>query len=729
MNKPVVIVLVAAASVLLLALFGRHPADPRPETVDSASEAALSDHSAVDTPRERESSVSARLQTPQAPLGAEPKELRLRVVSSIDGSGLAGARIERADDSGEGWIADAAGWVTVSLDGASILLVESDAHCRRALPVDPQSPPAEVGLWPSGSVRVRVTDEAGEPVAEVPVALVPPDASGQPWGPEWRGFRPRLLGPTVDEIKKRSAALRERGAPSASLLASLAPCDAANPLAPIAVLGRHEVQQLFRDCHAADEWEQSTDASGFATWPGLPALDGYRWTVSSTAMIDIAPATPLPKSRPAIGDVLHPTSEDDERLSGEFSVSAGATVELLASVAVRTGVFGALPAAHPVEPTRVVVKLFHRSEPELSRARGYVSFDIENVSLASRLNTFEMLGVRPGAKLLRAWWQESGQRFRFARRAFDLEPGQQLDLGAIERLHGHALRGRIVVVDASGSAVSSEDVLERGELPELVMTVSTSSSSESDAPDVLEQLGVRLGSEFELEGLSEGKCTLSLDFATEELRLRDPSARLVLPRDLRTSLPSADEVILTVKYQALVEQHIEARFPPGVRAVRAEAHLLTLRGEQAFRRDLRPSRTDATLSSGVLSLPPGRYTLLVHTQTLEEVATQASYSYMGEFDVKAHDRSPALVALEPSSGIEGFAANAHGVARGNEILFFSVMPFATTSRPAWTHKVRTDPDGRFRLRGLPPGQMLFSQPGPSTRIGAAGAIESFRLVW
>ena len=612
-----------------------------------------------------------------------------------------------------------------------VAVVKAPGHCRRMValyPADGGDVPA-VGLYPSGTLTVRLVDERGKPVVGMPLLLLPPDSSGTPWGEEWRAYRPSLLGPGPELLRERLApAVREGELVSAQSL-GLRSSPPAAPSLEIDALGGHRFLEVFRDSIPHAAWIVESDASGLATWRGLPAVDGYRWGAPAVSVFRHEPERDEPSPRAEDGSISIASSRGSADVSGSFELPPGGEVTLTGVVAVRTAVLGAFPFAAPEPPSRVVVKLFDRGTPDAARARGYEHVAIERSSWAAQDGAFEFTGVRPGRKVLRAWWREEGGHVYLADCAFHLAPGEVRDLGALSARAGASLQVGLELVDGSGTVLDPSTELQPGESPELSLGVIGWPNDPGDYPPVDELIGVRLGEELTIHGLPLGTCILDLDRVDGRGGPGGAGTSLILPREVQVETEHETRARLQVRLERRVRQGLRARFPAGERAVRCEAHFTGAPSSKALRRDLRVAAGDPSLAEGALELASGRYELYVHTDAFGAPETAASLYFSGRLEVSSGDPTPLEVFLEPAATARGVALDRAGVPRANDLLFMGCGAFLEGARPFWTHRLRTDDDGRFTVRGLIPGVRYVTSDGAEFTAGPAGAVTEVRLVW
>ena len=607
-----------------------------------------------------------------------------------------------------------------------IAIVEAQGFCRRVVSLYPTAGDIVIALAPAASVSVTLTDERGEPVSGARVRLLPPDVQGGPWRQGWRSFSTRLLGPGASEL---GSWLESAGKSGHLATAALTGLEHTAPevldLTLDAGQGR-SFASMYRDALDHEQWVQRTDADGIARWSGLPADVGYRWGAQDAQVTAFAPAAELVPATLEDGMLLVSTDQPAEDVSGPFELLPGQELELEGQVARLTGLYGILPDARPLASERVVLKVFHRSSPEVERVHGYPSLELEHFGWASPAGDFQLEGVRPGSKLLRAWWRESGDRYFFAERHFELAPGDYLDLGAVHARAGSVLEVSLPLVDSMGSRLEVTEHLRPLEPGSLSLTVIgwDGGQTGSPFPALQEVLPVDLGATIRLHGMALERSVLSLDWSDTPAWALAAGARLELPADATVQASQQVQVDLPLLLVQTAPQEVVARFPEGTVPMRAEVHVVSLTGQDTFRADLRVD-ADSSTASGRLQLEPGAYRMLVHSHTLEEPDARGSWVGIHEGTLGTGQRIE--IDLVPGAAVEGVALDSSGAPLADETLFFGTGLHLQGARSGWTHKVRTGPDGAFFLRGLEPGRTYASSHGALLTVGEAGSTELRKL--
>ncbi|MDB4450675.1 carboxypeptidase-like regulatory domain-containing protein [bacterium] len=658
---------------------------------------------------------------------------QLMVVSAEDYGPVADARIRipgltqtpiQAQGDPEGRVAF--GVPAERSEEGCLAIVEAEGFCRRVVSLYPTAGDVLVALAPAASLAVTLTDERGEPVPGTRVQLLPPDVQGGPWRQGWRSFSTRLLGPGVPEVEGWLERAGENGQAVTAAQTGMAHT-ATETLDLTLNVGRgRSFDAVYRDALDPERWVQHTDSEGVARWSGLPADAGYRWGAQDAQVTAYEPAAELAPATYEDGMLVVTTDQPAEDVSGPFDLLAGQELELEGHIARLTGVFGIVPDAKPLEGERVVLKVFHRSSPEVERVHGYPSLELEHYGWASPAGDFQLEGVKPGSKLLRAWWREAGNRYFFAERGFELTPGDDLDLGAIHARTGSILEVSLPLVDTLGDRLAAEEYLRPQGPGNLSLTVVGWDGVQSDSPfpALQEVLPVDLGSTISLHGMALEQSLLSLDWSDEAVHAKKPGTRIELPGDVEIDAMRQFQVDLPLVLVETATQEVVVRFPEGTTPMRAEVHVVALATNETQRADLRVD-AGASTASGRLQLERGPYRLLVHTHTLEEPEARGSWFAVHEGPLGTGE--PIELDLVPGAAVEGIARDASGAPLADAYLFFGTGRHLQGERAGWTHKVRTGPDGSFFLRGLEPGRTYASNEGSTLAAGAAGGVAFLTL--
>lgn len=609
------------------------------------------------------------------------------------------------------------------IEEGCIAIVTAPGHCRRMLALYPTGDEVVIALAPASRITVRLVDEHGEAANGILLSLLPPDKSGQPWYSDWQVFDPHCFGPDPVQTMRWLNSAAQRGHWITARKARIPYASTEDVALTLGAPRGREFGVAIRDALDHDEWSQRTDAAGLATWEGVPTGMGYRWGARNAQVISYTPEAEVIAGTFGNGQLVVSSNTAAEDISGPFAVERGASTDLQGVIAMHTGLFGSVPYAEPEPPRRVVVKLFHRASAQEALVHGYDSLSVEQTGWASPEGDFEMHGVRPGSKVLRAWWREAGDQVFFAQSSFELLPGRFKNIGELLAQQGLPVDVAITLVDTMGNRLAVQDHINIVEEGELTLTVLGWDGTETSFPSLDARINARLGASLSLQGVPIGNCTMSLGWNANFEGPKQESVQLVLPPDLRFTTDDTTQVELEVLVRQVVQQGVTARFPPSVMAVRSEMHLVSTSGGQVLREDLRTNR-DGTASTGSLGVEAGNYRLLVHTQTLEEA--ESVESWFGVYEGPLGDGHVEIL-MQQAASLDGIALSAEGVPLSNKLLFFSSGAHLDAPRTGWTHKVRTRDDGSFLLKGLEPDHVYYSIDELSFRSGPAGSHETQTL--
>ncbi|MHC4263811.1 MAG: carboxypeptidase-like regulatory domain-containing protein, partial [Planctomycetota bacterium] len=375
-------------------------------------------------------------------------------------------------------------------------------------------------------------------------------------------------------------------------------------------------------------------------------------------------------------------------------------------------------------PSRIVAKLFHESTEAEKVQRGYGVRELEQVAWLNDDGFFQFMGVEPGRKMLRVWWQEAGRQYYFAEQIFDLPAGELLDLGNIAIDAGMPLQISLPLVDRAGLPVDAADWVEQPDEGGLVLSVDGWNGTEVEWPSFGASVLAPLGGEMTLHGLPLGHVTIELHTAEEFNLIEGTGASIDLPRQTKVWTTDTSFVELPSVLRHMVSQGIVARFPEGMQPVRGEVHVLSRSSGERHTSDLRRV-AGASAAEGGLMLEPGEYTVVVHTQTLEE--PESGESWYGTWDGILGAGETVEVQVRPAATFEGQLVDEQGLPVAGRRLYFASGAFVEGGSQAWTHCVQTDDRGWFQLRGLEPGRTYRSARGLIVAAGGAGEITSGSL--
>ncbi len=733
--KPLVRILafIAVAAISLVFVLFPSPTD-HPELVSAAPPAA--EESPVRVPAlVADSSRAVARVASEEPVDqdAAPESgvlsLEVQVVSALDFSGVAGADLSIFGDplASVSGVTDSDGRISVTLsdrfvESSALAVVEAPKYCRRLIRLRATDGELLVVLQPAATIEVALVDEQGDPYADVEVRLMPPNQQGRGWGEEWRAIDPSTSGPGIESLRARYKAALEAGR---TLTAddSGVPGIANAPVEFGSLRGGDlNISTVFRDCLDPGGFTRRTDQEGKARWTGVPAAAGYQWGALDVVLFEIEPE-PMLNHNERRGSALEVNIDlPSKELSGLFDVEPGETVSLQATAARRTGIAGGFPSAVPVEGARVVVKVYHQSSDELTRAQGFRSIRLEKGGWAGSENQFELLGVEPGRKILRGRWREEDGETYFVQREFDLAPGEYRYLSDLTPTIGVPVKINLNLVDSYGTPLDPETYFGE-DIPWMAVHAIAWQDARTPTPQLDSILPMELGASTTLVGTPGERMIVSVDWPTDAPTPLVEGTKLVIPREVEVVPYSTPEIDLTVVALQPTVHLVRARFPSGVEPTRGEAQFIPIRDGSPARADLRVD-VDGAISANV-SLEPGLYRILAHTQA-PETETGGS-SWLADATLDATHSGELELSLERATSIEGVARRDDGSVLRDVALLFAPNELVATGGRQWTHRTFTDSEGHFTLHGLEPSKTYACSEGPTVRSSGLDEVPFVEL--
>jgi hypothetical protein len=653
--------------------------DPAPPTAPMAD---------TSTPARDAPSIAPPVREPLEPQA----QLRIRVVDAEDQRAIAGARIRYPVQHG-----DRARWIsTVTADngeavcGPGVIAIAANGYSPQLVRTQGQQPLLSVAVTRAAALRLRFVDGQGLPVAGLATRLLAPVTTGPDWAHDWRtASAPDAYG--IDRLATADLALAHRADE------------------PVELSGR-QLAAALRCLHAEFTATGTSDADGMIVYAGLPAGAGWRWGCTSPHIVEALPAhesTPLRDDERGLrASSQHHVTD----LSGAITLTAGQIATFAVRVRGPATVRGRFPA-HGVA-LRPQVKLYHLTRTAPDAKTQAVDLKQEAFTTANDDGSFAFVGVRPGPKIVRAYWRTSPVDFVFATAEVLLRDGDDHDLGSIAPMSG-TIAVRAELRDDAGReldpAVEFPDAK-----PAALLSVLTWGARGALPETIHELVSVPVGRNVHLHGVSLGKVRLralrGADWpeSTAQRRVLDaPGLELTPPvparavLTLRVERPVARELLLHVAQQLRPELRLWLR---------------PVRGGEPQRLRVPRGEGDAKVA---LLLTTEPYTVLVTggdgTPPLAAVA---------EIDFSA--AMPAHLTLAAAGTVRGRCRAATGSALANSKLMWA--PQGWPPRGPWTFQAQTDANGAFTLTGLPPGLPLrASRPGLELIAPPAGGLAHVEL--
>ena len=669
----------------------------------------------------------------------------LHVVDVRDALPVQGARVRvsSVDDSSAGgeWRAvDRMGCVLVDPMPEALAWVTCGGYVPAAVRVASVGDELVVGMEPSGSVMIRFTDSDGEPVAGVAARLLAPLADGPDWSFDWyRGSGPEAWSFDSDLLERKVATDSPpdelRGEPAEASAESLDKgvdwrLVADSFREPIQLGAGRQTQPKFRPLAQQLSSEQVSDAQGVVQWSGLPAATGYRWGLCSPLHAKLDPphenvALTVTDRGVRVGEEPVPL------LSGQFAVVAEDLTEFSVSVERSASVFGSFALA--AGSSRAQIKLYDLQGTESERGMIVNSYSQEAFAVSDGSGNFLFDNVRPGTKLLRAYWHQGERDFYFATHGLTLVPGEQHDTGLLECAQGSTLNCDLQLRDRDGEEIDAMQLFGQSDMRGVVV-VDAFGGDAGVSSSIYEMVGIRLGAAFRLHGLPAGEVAIRatpepswpMAGSKERIQVHDQEV-------LHLSTPHRAKVELALRVDRLVQRQLRVRYPASGSLPLVELCMRSAGNPdiQSFR--VKPPRS-ATVQEQVLDLwvHPERYKLLLHSVSAVAAGGQGGASLFAQAEVDFRNNQPGrepVIELSTAASVRGRVVDQDGSPEGGRLLQWSPSDWVDERGRSWVYRCRTASDGSFELRGLPPGASLVGyRAGTDFSAPVAGSQAEVYLV-
>ncbi len=616
--------------------------------------------------------VSETYTFPFIPRQARDRGILVRVQSELTGQPIRGALVRYTVLNGDGQAAttdeviesDTDGRVAIEVTGDGMLSIRAPGYVGVQGQVRFRPGEYVIRLTPTGSVELRISNEGASRIDDVEIELRLPT-------PGIRELEPGNLRKTP-ELLWQAVARTRRAAPT-----------------------------------------------GLLTWHDLPPSFGYRWRVISDHLVETDPP------HEATGRVVKPTprglivedqgSQPVRGLSGAFAVEPGRVVRLNAKVQAACIVSGALVGRSGVPVNGVLVKLFHRTDYS-APSGGLAAFDVEMQSPSDSSGRFEFRAVQPGRKRVTAVWSELETDFYFTSMAFDLVPGQAMDLGALGPSSGHTVEA---IVRLIGEEMLPQELFKK---PMKAVVTMSNAPPRPSAPgiSILHSLSVQLGKVFYLHGMMDGELRVDAKLEAGSPRVEGIQWE---NQPLRVfSIPKTKRIELVVKASATVGLTLSIAYPGGHTPDRLKVCAIPVVGGNTVELPDVRSTPDAGASELVVAsrLPAGQYFL----RAFSDVFNGSAQNYFGEVRVhlvpQQHCRS--MISLGAGATVTGRASDSEGTPLKTTLTF--VVQKTPEKNDSTIYRCATDAQGYFVLAGVGPGDILHSTlfegrvqaGGPGTRV-------------
>ena len=193
--------------------------------------------------------------------------------------------------------------------GAGVLQIEAPGHVPLRGVFEPAHGPNRILMEPTGALHVDLTGADGAARGGVELALIPPFDDGDVETSLRGGMAPLVTG--RPDLQARRLRQTEEGWVQGE--------------AWIELRGRARASIRFDDLLARPS--RTTDDQGRASWFGLPARAGYRWSVAPDQHVELQPAHERRRLR-EVGEVVQVRAAAPRNLSGTFAIGPGEELRL-----------------------------------------------------------------------------------------------------------------------------------------------------------------------------------------------------------------------------------------------------------------------------------------------------------------------------------------------------------------------------------------------------------------
>lgn len=625
----------------------------------------------------------------------------VKLIDATSGNPVPGATVQLAIPTADGYTwtkreSDDRGVVAhANQEQPALLAITHPDYAPELIPAAFALGEQVVTLQPGATLRLHFVDSDGEPMSGVTAHLLPPVVSGRDWAASWR---------LATDAKQWPAPLRRHV--GQDLIKRVR--DGWDLPTKQVVATRYD---LLRDTVLHP---QSSDAHGFVTFDQLPAAATWRWGAASS----LVTMTPEHESatRSINRSIRSSTGDEVRNLSGAFELAPGQRRELTVTVSHGATIIGRIPTndAH----LRPQVKLYHLSYIQSSEGPSAVELVPEGFTTAADDGTFGFAGMRPGAKVVRAYWRDSECDYVFVSRAAHVAERETHDLGSVHALPG-TFTIKVPLQDRQQRSLDPQDVIGNVRPDALVQVEAW--RQEGDLIDsILEIITVPVAREVRFHGFANGSLRLKATYGlgwpemTGGRRIvASPQQRLSLPRQERIDLP------LTVEARVLCQLALQA--PPGPVAA-LELWARPLHGGEAERMSIaaEPSGRARTVT---MKLLPEPYEVLIRTPR-----GNRERALVGTRVIDFGQERRQTMQLRAGAAVTGVLATVSGKPLANTRMSWAPEGWQRSGSPLWLLSAETDGDGRFELAALPAGWKLRgARAGTDIAAPALGAESRVHL--
>ena len=651
---------------------------------------------------------------------ATAHELRVRVIDQSDAAvDRATVRVARADSIEGEWATG-----TTARDGAAVLAIRArdvvvvvqhpdfaPAIGRHRLDGDSVS----IKLTAAATLTLHFVDGDDRPVSGVAARLLPPVQSGADWSGDWA--RASARGQWLNDPLCRAlfgdglAAAAPRDVDSDQALTLGTCCDA-----PIALSATRTVAAPFRALASTLTTTEISAAGGEASFAALLPAHGYRWALSSRHLVQMAPTHE---------SALHATKLGVRASNGSTLVTVSGSIDLVAGEQRTLTIRVIKPStlrgrfATQLGSGRAQVKLYHALCVTAPTGLKVMGFEQELFTVADAQGAFVFTDVRPGPKMVRAYWTLGREDYFFAGAEAQAVEGRDVDLGVLQPTPGSCTAGHLSLVNRAGEELSAEAVFGRADLYGIVRVEAWNQQKRID-DSLFELIGVPLRGDFRLHGVPTGNLELTVSPGLNWPLCEDAGQRLADDRSVRRQTPSTEVIQIALCVEDLAPRQLTLRLPPELAKANLELWFRAVRDGRLVRAQV---DADSFCMGGQATvdvhLPPEPHMVVA----LPRSGDAQSPAVFGEAEIDFAHQPSALLQLVPGAILRGTYRDAAGRPLPDEPVQWTFAPWTCDGQDVWLVRAQTDAEGRFEVRGLPPHRSLRGpRSGSDVVTPAAGRV-------
>jgi hypothetical protein len=609
---------------------------------------------------------------------------------------------------------DASGLAVLEDAGSYLLVVGAEGYSTTTGVFDLTGGRTAITLRPCASVVIAFRDSLGKPVAGIRVGLVEALEPVRSTG-EWRSD---LTGRASRELTSVTAIDRFLSTGTRGPDRSLEVWRQVVDTAPARVSDQGTVQVVHG-------WWAVSDSRGQVRFENLRGDETYRWgSPDFRRMSCLEPlAEARPKERLDSGDVLLRLDVPPD-LSGPFLLAEGTSRHLDVTCRNTGAIRGVIADAPHAPDRRPYLRVLGISNEGTEEMPGPFILEIDAEQLASTDGSFRLEGVPAGDKLLRAmWWDEPGDRLNTGSRRFELEEGEDLDLGVFEALGPHEIAVEAALVDGRGRPVDGALFFVNPEELQLEVEVSSRGLERGDYDQsTLFATSITAGHEVRMAGFYEGEGSIRCRVRKGEWATIHAQTRVEIPsKAYLFSIPDDAKVLIPIKVQVTVP--VEFLLTSSATGDGLEVSLMLIDEEGGGTQIVDLGRMEGGVSMR-RNLDPGRYAILASTSQLQGDGPEGT----GEYAVCGIDVTPDEVCrvqleMSPAAAARVRLGAPDEDGRWRRVLEAVPADVEGEGGSRWKlTRAIVDQERSALLRGLVPHTRYAVRGGGSFTTGPSGSV-------